>query len=245
MTEKLEKLTIEPEKGAKIEALFNPSQLSLSKSVRWNSKQAVLSAKKNAKQERYDFGSIEPQTLTLHLFFDTYEGAPKDSESDIPREAAEALASLLPKITGLSGARAPAQNVREHTRKILRLAEIDTELHRPPMCSLRWGKVSLLEGVLTSVTEQLLLFLEDGTPVRATMDCTFQELRDDEEGARGELHSADVDKRWVVRPGDTLILIAAKVYGNQALWRRIADANGIENPRLLSPGQALAIPPLR
>lgn len=51
-------------------------------------------------------------------------------------------------------------------------------------------------------------------------------------------------KIWRVKQGDTLKRIAAKEYGNPNLWRRIADANKIDNPRLLKPGMKLVIPPL-
>jgi nucleoid-associated protein YgaU len=44
---------------------------------------------------------------------------------------------------------------------------------------------------------------------------------------------------------ETLDLLAWKYYGREDLWWRIADANPDITPFLLSPGQTLAIPPLR
>ena len=44
---------------------------------------------------------------------------------------------------------------------------------------------------------------------------------------------------------ETLDLLAWKYYGREDLWWRIADANPDIAPFLLSPGQTLAIPPLR
>ena len=38
--------------------------------------------------------------------------------------------------------------------------------------------------------------------------------------------------------------IAATEYDDPSQWRRIADANGIENPLDLEPGQELLIPPI-
>jgi hypothetical protein len=49
-------------------------------------------------------------------------------------------------------------------------------------------------------------------------------------------------RRHTVRAGETLSAIAAKYYGNAALWPRIADANGIRDPRKLQIGQVLTIP---
>jgi nucleoid-associated protein YgaU len=33
-----------------------------------------------------------------------------------------------------------------------------------------------------------------------------------------------------VKKGDTILLIAAEMYGDPRLWRKIADANGIKDP---------------
>jgi nucleoid-associated protein YgaU len=41
-----------------------------------------------------------------------------------------------------------------------------------------------------------------------------------------------------------LSLMAAIEYGDPAVWRVIADANDIENPRLIEPGLQLRLPPL-
>src|SRR5262249_37896057 len=131
----------------------------------------------------------------------------------------------------------------KQTAAVMQLARIDSELHRPPVCRLKWGTTTLFSGVLQSSTRTYTLFLPDGTPVRATMECTFMEIADS--SAKVELHSSDVAKSYVVRPGDTLMAIAAACFGDGSQWRRIADENGIEDPRALVPGRTLAIPKLR
>ena len=60
-----------------------------------------------------------------------------------------------------------------------------------------------------------------------------------------ETPSPDVAKTRVVRRGDTLSAIAAEEYGDPAVWRPIARANGIVDPRRLPPGQVLTIPVLQ
>jgi nucleoid-associated protein YgaU len=54
-----------------------------------------------------------------------------------------------------------------------------------------------------------------------------------------------VAKTRQVRHNDTLHSIAAEEYRDPALWRHIARANGIVNPRDLKPGTVLTIPRLR
>lgn len=49
-------------------------------------------------------------------------------------------------------------------------------------------------------------------------------------------------KTYTVRKGDTLSKIAAKVYGKASDWHRIADANGIRDPRHIKVGQVLKLP---
>jgi nucleoid-associated protein YgaU len=39
-------------------------------------------------------------------------------------------------------------------------------------------------------------------------------------------------------------MIAAREYEDPAEWRRIADANGIDDPLQLEPGRRLMIPPI-
>ncbi|APR86357.1 Hypothetical protein A7982_11706 [Minicystis rosea] len=226
----LEKLTIHYEKGkegqydGKIKALFNPSQLSFSKSLSWERVDAA-STPNEGTYGAVQFKTSEPETLSVSLFFDTYgEGA------------GDGLLSLAPG--------ASAKSVLPYLDEVAALARLDRELHRPPMCELRWGKVLLLTGVLESMSRQISLFLADGTPVRATMECSFLECQSTA-GTENELHSADVTKKYTVLPGDTLLRIAAELYNDQSLWRLIAETNGIDNPRVLTPGRVLAIPKIR
>lgn len=47
---------------------------------------------------------------------------------------------------------------------------------------------------------------------------------------------------YTVKKGDTLWVIAKKYYNNPLLWPRIADRNGVKNPKLLQIGKKLVIP---
>jgi nucleoid-associated protein YgaU len=209
-----------------IPALFNPNRLRYSRSVSWDSDPTAITSKE-AEYHRLRFKSTGFETLQIQLFFDTYE-----EERD----------PLLPAV-GPTRPRAPS--VRPHIDLIASLTRFDRELHRPPVCELYWGGFFLFKGVLQTLTQELTLFLEDGTPVRATCDCTFLQHQTREDRLSFELHSADVAKRYTVLPGDTLASIAAEVYQDATLWRPIADENRIQNPRRLVPGQVLTIPKIR
>ncbi|MEV6923684.1 LysM peptidoglycan-binding domain-containing protein [Dactylosporangium sp. NPDC051485] len=195
---------------------YNPGQLSRSRSVNWHrakvSQTQVAGDGSPAWSAPQQFLGLEPETLSLELFFDTYESG---------------------------------QDVTRATRRIAVLAEVDRELHSPPVCRLSWGIQSeIFTGVLTQLDQRFSMFLSDGTPVRATLQCTFTEYQTSATAKANEVHSADVVKVRTVRRGDTLASIAAQEYQDSARWRDIAVANAIASPRTLLPGTVLTIPKL-
>lgn len=137
------------------------------------------------------------------------------------------------------------ESVREQTDALESLALVNQELHRPPTVLLTWGSGLAFKCVLKSYTLRFTLFLDDGTPVRAVMNTTWEEFSPAEDQLTGNpRHSADHTKRRVVKQGDTLSWIAGKEYDDPAKWRVIADANGIEDPLDIKPGTHLIIPPI-
>lgn len=159
--------------------------------------------------------------LTMQLFFDTYESR---------------------------------RDVREHTFKIASLLIFNSEKHRPPRVTLIWGPAGPggshgdfpFTGVLESLRQQFVLFLGDGTPVRAKLDVTFLEFTPPEEELKeNEPHSPDRTKTYVVKAGDTLSGIAGMFYRDPRQWRPIAHENDVADPRHLEAGAVLAIPKIR
>lgn len=55
--------------------------------------------------------------------------------------------------------------------------------------------------------------------------------------------AAGEERTYIVKSGDTLAGIAVKFYGDASLDDLIAEANGIEDPQSLRPGDELIIPP--
>jgi nucleoid-associated protein YgaU len=77
------------------------------------------------------------------------------------------------------------------------------------------------------------------------MTCQLKQWRSDADDQKEiKAASPDVAKTRTLLRGETLGSIAAQEYNDPTLWRPIAEANGIDNPRRLTPGQVLAIPPL-
>ena len=70
----------------------------------------------------------------------------------------------------------------------------------------------------------------------------YRTLRQQLENPRRE--SADKTKRRVVVGRDSLWLIAAREYDDPNEWVRIAEANDLDDPRQISPGDWLSLPPI-
>jgi Contractile injection system tube protein/LysM domain len=222
-----------------VEALFNPSEIRRSRSVTWEQEHRPQQVKRWGWDDiEQTFVGVEPETLSVSLFFDTYE-ARDTGGSSLKKQALAFVNTANPFASGDS------TDVTRETDPVVRLAEVDVEMHRPPICELSWGAYpSIFTGVLTQLEQTFTMFLTDGTPVRATLDCTFTEFETRAHAKAKELHSADVVKTRVVARGDTLHSLAAQEYNDPSLWRHIARANGIVNPRSVLPGTVLTIPKL-
>lgn len=154
------------------------------------------------------------RTLEMELLFDTYEA--KEDQRD----------------------------VRLQTERLIRFMEIDSALHAPPILLVSWASLQF-RCVLTRAAQKFILFLPDGRPVRARVTATFTEFVDPEREARQvNRQTADFSKVHTVTQGETLPLVAERHYENPQLWRVIAIANSIDDPRSLRPGMMLNIPSL-
>jgi LysM repeat protein len=155
------------------------------------------------------------RTLDVELFFDSY---------DTP---------TLPK-----------KDVRDQTGPVVRLMDLESETHAPPVVWVSMASLNL-RCVLSRVSERFVMFMPNGVPVRARLSCTFIETLDPAQGAKAaNLQTADFSKVHTVMSGETLSDIAAELYRDPTQWRPIAIANGIADPLSIEPGQALRVPAL-
>lgn len=138
----------------------------------------------------------------------------------------------------------------EHVQWFESLLLADAGLHRPPRVTFAWGsgwgagggasKINTGIWWVTGLDVNYTMFLPDGTPVRATCKLTLSEEPPEKE----EKQSPDTAHVHAVSRGETLQAISASEYDDPGEWRRIAQANGIDDPLRLTPGQRLLIPPI-
>ena len=216
----MEKLTILPENRGPFQALFNPERYTVSKSVQLAE---VGIPGLDAPVVQYVRGQSEK--ITMELFFDTTDLGMTD----------------------------PVVDVRTLTSQVYQLLKVDSNLHAPPRVKLAWGSAGQLTSygasispwlVLESVSEEFSLFSPAGVPIRAKLNVSFREAWTIEQQLQvTPRHSSDRTTLHRVVRGETLAQIAAAMYNDPTQWRLIADANQLANPRLLTPGQVLTIPP--
>lgn len=136
------------------------------------------------------------------------------------------------------------ENIEGDLAELRTYVEIDEELHAPPVCRFKWGETQF-DGVVTGFTEKFTMFDVNGSILRARVTISMKSYQAAELQYR-ELNyqSPDRTKTLVVEEGERLDLIAAREYGDPALWPVLARANGINRPRLLRAGDVLMLPPL-
>jgi hypothetical protein len=200
-----------------IKVMFNPEEYTVNKDMNY-----AQTGVPGLRAPILQFVHGNMGTLEMELFLDTYEEHREGSLS-------------------LNGA---GEDVRHLTRKITDLMTIDATTHAPPVLLFTWASLSF-RCVLARVSQRFIMFLPNGTPVRARLQVTFNEFDNVElEAKEIKRETADFSKLYVVGQGETLSAIAGRIYGNPALWRPLAIRNDIDNPRALLVGLRLLVPQL-
>lgn len=202
----------------KVAFLFNPKEYSISKQNTWSTPESNMGADTTV----LHFGGGQPKGLKMQLFFDTYEDG-----TDVRTNYTEKLFKMMeinPKL--------PAGSTTQSTGS-------------PPKLIFTWGTTWTFKCYLESLSVNFTLFLADGTPVRATADLQLKQAVDEkaQAGTNPTSGGEGGEHTWLVEPQDRLDLIAFHEYGDAKLWRVIAQANGISDPRQIRAGQRLIIPP--
>lgn len=203
--------------GVELTFQFNPEKIKITRA------QARTSTPVMGKDQKQEDQAASPQnesTLVLgEVTFDTYEQKPNKSV------------------------------YTEYIAKLEKFVGSDRHKHAPPQLLFTWGKFSegfkdknRLTGKLESLDVEYTMFLNDGTPVRAKTNLTLR--LGPPADAQTDPNSPDHAKLVTVRRGDSLSDIAYREYDNTAEWRRIADANGIDDPLVLVPGTKIVVPPI-
>ena len=212
-----------------IEVQYNPTELSYDKSAQFAE---IAIPGLDAPLQQFVRGQAEK--LTLELFFDTTD----------------------------QGMGTDATSVTKLTDRIYQLVKIEPTRHAPPICTFIWNgpfppgsSISDASGnqrrdgftcIVESVKQKFTLFSPTGVPLRATLTVGLREYKTlDDQLAQLNKTSPDRTHSHVIQRGETLSGIAGDIYRRPGDWRLIAEANNIEDPRRLTAGTFLTVPPIR
>lgn len=165
-----------------------------------------------------EFVGTNPRILQIELFFDGWESASGDVSTEI-----ETLLSWT-----------------NPTRE-----SIDGNRPSPPVVFFQWGSRVMFDAYVKSATARYTMFGTDGTPLRATVDITFEEIPVIQERQNPTSGGESGKSTHIVGAGDSLQSIAVRAYGDPRLWRGLAEFNDVDDPLRLNPGMRLLIPPVK
>lgn len=195
-------------------ALLNPDSYTFSYTIVQNEDQAPGTSSTAPK-----FNKILPQELTFEFLFDR-TGAFKDSPASPD--------GIIDDI--------------EQFKKVT--FDYQGEQHRPNYLKIAWGSL-LFKGVLTSLDITFKLFRPDGTPLRAVASLkVIGFVEDNLRVAMENNQSPDLTHFREVKQGDTLPLMANRIYGDSKYYLEVARANRIYDFRNLKVGTYIYFPPL-
>ena len=157
----------------------------------------------------------EPSSMTLEMFFD----------ASLARDD-----SVLTQVDKLFACCVPTDDSRSKNTA------------SAPWVLFRWGKLTGFHAYIKTVQARYTLFTSAGVPIRAIVTVTLQEIAGEKPRQNPTSGALQPRKVHSVSEGDTLAAIAWREYGNPALWRALAEVNGIDDPARLRVGTSVFVP---
>ena len=201
--------------GSALQCQFNPSTLQVTKTSHWNAQPT----RAPASAPRPQFVGTGPEVLTAKLLFDDFDTL----------GGGHAAVPLAVK-TLLGWTCVPPQAYDQHTPQ-------------PPTVTFQWGTGIAFVGFLQQVQVEYTMFSDQGTPLRAIATISLHSIPALPMGTNPTSGGISGRRSALLGDCDSLAAIAYREYGDPALWRGLAVANGIEDPARISVGTRLLVPP--
>ena len=217
--------------GDMLPVQFNPSEYQISRSVNLSRK---LSIGKDQDIDKMQAAAGNFATFSATLYFDT----DTDLSGFDTGSLSSALKSvLLPKL---------GKKPTEVCQSIANMPKYNDEQHAPLKVRFVWGRLDFM-GYVASSSISYTMFSRDGTPLRAKLQLTIvgEETELLQRRMIRTFSSPNRTKERTLTEGDPLWLMAQQEYDDPAMWRTIAEANGILNPRKISGAMRLKVPSIK
>lgn len=143
------------------------------------------------------------------------------------------------------------KDVRELTKNVAYFItpKKEGDHYIPPAVRFLWGSFQF-DGLMDTLDESLEFFSDEGIPLRANMSLNLSQQKIQEfSGAQGGQKlppgmggpgaAAPGTQPLTAAPAGSSLQGMVANAGINASWQAVASANGIENPRLLDPGQLI------
>lgn len=189
-------------------------------------------------------GALNPDEYTRKKKVDVSE---QTSHLPSPPVQQTGIKADILEITLLFVAESGKDVKKEYISDLYDLLEPTRQTHGLPPVRVVMGSGLKFRGLLIEADVRYTHFGDECRRTRAWAETKFIELRDlQSQKLHKKFQSTDKMKAWTVSEGDSLEHIAYEEYGDTRHWRTIADANKdkIKNPRKLTPGMQLKLPPL-
>ncbi|MBD8080358.1 LysM peptidoglycan-binding domain-containing protein [Cellulosimicrobium arenosum] len=169
----------------------------------------------NRRSSPPQFQGPAPSRLSLEMFFD----ASQDHDDAVVKAVEKLFTSCVPTS-----------------------ASHDQRKDSPPWVLFRWGSLTGFLAYISSVQVRYTLFTSSGLPIRAVCTATLEEIAGEAPRQNPTSGGLVPHREHTVVHGETLAGIAYREYGDPALWRAVAEANGIDDPFRLGAGDRVLLP---
>ncbi len=194
--------------------MYNPAELTTSKSSNWNRPQQRGAGSAGRPQ----FTGAGPQTVQMEIWFDAWDAADADVTRSVKtlfewtRPTPQSIQRRLP--------RPPVLGFEWGSNRVL----------------------ADLQVFLKTVNAKYVLFKPDGTPIRASATITLEEVPEDPPRQNPTSGSRESRRTRLLGEGDSLHSVAWQEYGDAALWRGLAAFNDIDDPLRVVAGTRVLVP---
>ncbi|WP_405497602.1 hypothetical protein [Streptomyces sp. NBC_00096] len=228
----------EPAMPGAVPFLLNPDKISMSRELGYKTHGST--SKNGNKQGETGTSFQRAEALKIGLSDVTFAGPET-------KELCDQLFNWISPGGGALGQTAAAAQLQKGSL-LSRVGLIDEgSYNRIPVVTFTYGPPMLgfyYNVVLVSVTVNYVRFTPSGIPIRAKATINMKE----QPSLLGTLPTNPTSgglpgrRSYTVTEGEDLVNLARTQYGSTSHWRKVADANGIDDPLRMRPGQTVYLP---
>lgn len=138
------------------------------------------------------------------------------------------------------------QSIEDQISKVKDLVfNFNGDIHEPNYVRIYWGTQSLFQGRVKSWNVSHTLVDGNGTPLRAEVKSNMiASISAKKRALEERKNSADLTHLRTVKAGISLPQMCYDIYGDSKYYMRVAQHNGLNNFRKLTPGDEISFPPI-